>query len=132
MERLSSVRTVGKSFDVGAKGVVLHFEKGESVKAAALILAMPRRSLELLAANTSFLQDNAVTRLIKSVTPRPLFKLFMSWEVKEQITHPVKGAPVYICGEAYSNAQGWVRERSKPQTSCWRIKTTSASRRSPA
>lgn len=68
------------SFDVTAKGVVLHFEKGESVKAAALILAMPRRSLELLAANTAFLQDNATSKLIKSVTPRPLFKLFTTYD----------------------------------------------------
>jgi monoamine oxidase len=31
-----------------------------------------------------------------------------SWKVKEKILNPVKGAPVYICGEAYSDAQGWV------------------------
>lgn len=31
-----------------------------------------------------------------------------SWEVKEKITHPIKNCPLYICGEAYSDAQGWV------------------------
>lgn len=31
-----------------------------------------------------------------------------SWEVKENITQPVKDMPLYICGEAYSDAQGWV------------------------
>lgn len=68
------------SFEVSGRGVVLHFEQGEPVKAASLILAMPRRALELLAANTSFLQDKTVTQLIKSVTPRPLFKLFTTYD----------------------------------------------------
>lgn len=31
-----------------------------------------------------------------------------SWEVKDQITHPIAGTPLYICGEAYSDSQGWV------------------------
>ncbi len=31
-----------------------------------------------------------------------------SWEVKEQITQPIKNLQLYICGEAYSDAQGWV------------------------
>lgn len=31
-----------------------------------------------------------------------------SWEVKAQITQPVNGVQLYICGEAYSDAQGWV------------------------
>ncbi|MDD5273133.1 MAG: FAD-dependent oxidoreductase [Methylovulum sp.] len=31
-----------------------------------------------------------------------------SWEVKEQITQPISNLPLYICGEAYSDAQGWV------------------------
>ncbi|XZF16280.1 flavin monoamine oxidase family protein [Chitinophagaceae bacterium MMS25-I14] len=31
-----------------------------------------------------------------------------SWEVKEQITQPIDGLSLYICGEAYSDAQGWV------------------------
>lgn len=31
-----------------------------------------------------------------------------SWEVIPQMVKPVAGAPVYVCGEAYSDAQGWV------------------------
>jgi len=31
-----------------------------------------------------------------------------SWEVRDQITYPIPGTPLYICGEAYSDAQGWV------------------------
>jgi len=31
-----------------------------------------------------------------------------SWEVKEQITRPLENIPLHICGEAYSDAQGWV------------------------
>lgn len=31
-----------------------------------------------------------------------------SWEVKEAITNPIKDLKLYICGEAYSDAQGWV------------------------
>lgn len=32
---------------------------------------------------------------------------FKAWEVMEEVRHPMRGWPVYICGEAYSNAQGW-------------------------
>lgn len=31
-----------------------------------------------------------------------------SWEVREKIAHPIPDCPLYICGEAYSDAQGWV------------------------
>lgn len=31
-----------------------------------------------------------------------------SWEVKAKITNPIENCALYICGEAYSNAQGWV------------------------
>ena len=31
-----------------------------------------------------------------------------SWDVKKKVTQPIKGCPLYICGEAYSDAQGWV------------------------
>lgn len=31
-----------------------------------------------------------------------------SWEVKQTITHPIADCPLFICGEAYSDAQGWV------------------------
>ena len=31
------------------------------------------------------------------------------WEVMKQMRHPIHGANVYVCGEAYSNMQGWVQ-----------------------
>jgi monoamine oxidase len=31
-----------------------------------------------------------------------------SWQVKEQIVKPFAQRALYICGEAYSDAQGWV------------------------
>ncbi len=31
-----------------------------------------------------------------------------SWEVIPRMVHPMHDLPVYICGEAYSNQQGWV------------------------
>ena len=31
-----------------------------------------------------------------------------SWEVMPRMVHPEPDVPVYVCGEAYSNAQGWV------------------------
>jgi len=31
-----------------------------------------------------------------------------TWEVRDKIVHPIEDCPMYICGEAYSDAQGWV------------------------
>jgi monoamine oxidase len=31
-----------------------------------------------------------------------------SRKIMERMIHPVAGAPVYVCGEAYSDNQGWV------------------------
>ena len=31
-----------------------------------------------------------------------------SWEEIPNMVHPVPKAPVYVCGEAYSDSQGWV------------------------
>lgn len=55
----------------------LRFEGGSTRRARALILAMPRRSLELI--SSPLLSDPTVAGLIKSVTPRPLFKLFTTY-----------------------------------------------------
>jgi len=41
---------------------------------------MPRRALELLARETPFLTSTETERLIGSVTPRPLFKLFTTYD----------------------------------------------------
>jgi monoamine oxidase len=55
----------------------LRFGDGTTGRAKALILAMPRRALELI--NSPLLSDQTVAGLIKSVTPRPLFKLFTTY-----------------------------------------------------
>jgi monoamine oxidase len=52
---------------------------GDTITANAVILAMPRRSLDLLAPNSPPLQEAEVQYLIKAVTPRPLFKLFTTY-----------------------------------------------------
>lgn len=48
-----------------------------TITADSVILAMPRRSLDLLAPNSPPLQE--IGGLIASVTPRPLFKLFTTY-----------------------------------------------------
>jgi monoamine oxidase len=63
-------------FDWADKGAVLRFKSGE-VAADAVILAMPRRSLDLLAPASPPLQG--IAGMIQSVTPRPLFKLFTTY-----------------------------------------------------
>jgi monoamine oxidase len=67
-------------FQQDADGIVLHFEKGSPAYAKALILAMPRRALELITPQRPLLQDQEVIQLIQSVTPRPLFKLFTTYQ----------------------------------------------------
>ncbi|HYP26728.1 MAG TPA: FAD-dependent oxidoreductase [Blastocatellia bacterium] len=57
------------------RGVELQV-RGKRISAKTLILAMPRRSLDLLAPKSP-LQD--IKNLIASVTPRPLFKLFTTY-----------------------------------------------------
>jgi len=54
----------------------LNFQS-QKIAAESLILAMPRRSLDLLAPTSPLLQD--MQELIASVTPRPLFKLFTTY-----------------------------------------------------
>lgn len=60
-------------------GVTLHFESGATVRARALVLAMPRRSLDLIKDGSPFLRQQGVAELVTSVTPRPLFKLFTTY-----------------------------------------------------
>jgi hypothetical protein len=68
----------------GTDGVELHFEVGEEVRvvhARRLILAMPRRSLELLEQKGAVLgsKHHDVHKLIRSVVPIPLFKLVLCY-----------------------------------------------------
>ncbi|OHX11354.1 flavin monoamine oxidase family protein [Chromobacterium sphagni] len=51
--------------------------QGRTIAAKSLILAMPRRALEILAATSPVLQE--IQPLIGTVTPRPLFKLFTTY-----------------------------------------------------
>ena len=51
--------------------------QGKTISAQSLILAMPRRALDLLAPMSPPLQE--IQELIASVTPRPLFKLFTTY-----------------------------------------------------
>lgn len=73
-----------QGFTVVDGGVELRFAGGPTgvrvVRAKELILAMPRRSLELIRDDSPLLRDMEVSRLIKSVTPRPLFKLFTTYD----------------------------------------------------
>lgn len=67
-------------FEVKDGAVELRFKDGSTVRAASLILAMPRRSLELIRPDSPLLQSERVTDMVRSVTPRPLFKLFTTYE----------------------------------------------------
>lgn len=71
-----SLNTKITDFDWSDSGV--RFQAGgRPVEAASLILAMPRRSLDLLALTSPPLKE--IQELIASVTPRPLFKLFTTY-----------------------------------------------------
>lgn len=72
-------------FDAAADGATLTLQSGDrsrTVRARRLILAMPRRSLELLDRSGAVLDpaNHDVHRLIRSVTPIPLFKLGICYE----------------------------------------------------
>jgi monoamine oxidase len=60
-----------------AGGFTLRFD-GAEVPAHSLILAMPRRSLDLIMPGSPPLQR--IENLVSSVTPRPLFKLFTTYD----------------------------------------------------
>ncbi|KMN83659.1 amine oxidase [Chromobacterium sp. LK11] len=69
---VSGVTRSGQGFQFQAQG--------QTVSAKTLILAMPRRALELLSATSPWLQEAArFQQLTASVTPRPLFKLFTTY-----------------------------------------------------
>ncbi|MFY9826042.1 MAG: NAD(P)/FAD-dependent oxidoreductase [Thermoanaerobaculia bacterium] len=61
--------------------VVLKFYDGSVVRARQLVLAMPRRSLEMLAPSGQVLDPHAdgVRALIESVEPIPMFKIFLCY-----------------------------------------------------
>jgi monoamine oxidase len=70
------LKTKVDGFDWTGDGFDLQVQ-GKTIRAGALILAMPRRSLDLLAPTSPPLRE--IQDLIASVTPRPLFKLFTTY-----------------------------------------------------
>jgi len=73
---------------------VKHRLQTQTINASQLILAMPRRSLDLLAPTSPPLQGRRIQRLISSVTPRPLFKLFTTYDNPWWISPEAGGAGV--------------------------------------
>jgi monoamine oxidase len=118
-----------KTFDRTSEGLIkLNFvdRAGHSlppVFAKHLILAMPKRSLELLAEENqqNFLFSNSTFQEnIQTVSGGPAYKLFLGyhhpwWHLLDihggtsATDWPMQGANLYVCGEAYSNMQGWVQ-----------------------
>jgi hypothetical protein len=92
---------------------VLHVD-GDTVTANAVILAMPRRSLDLLMPTSPPLQF--IHGLIASVTPRPLFKLFTTyanpWWRNAGFTTVVKDTPENVYVQAGRSAVRRSRMRS--------------------
>ncbi|CAN5843314.1 MAG: FAD-dependent oxidoreductase [Gemmatimonadetes bacterium] len=84
-----AMRSPLRSFDRaelsdGSEGVRLLFaNRSAPVLARALVLAMPRRSVELLEPSGAVLdprRNRGIERLIRSVTPIPLFKMFVCYQ----------------------------------------------------
>lgn len=67
------------AFDWKDGGFELSINGEDTISAGQLILAMPRRSLDLLSPTCPPLQQPDVQKLIGSVTPRPLFKVFTTY-----------------------------------------------------
>ncbi|MBM2884396.1 FAD-dependent oxidoreductase [Chromobacterium phragmitis] len=94
------VRLESSVSNIVSKGDGFEFQvKGRTIAAKSLILAMPRRSLELLAVTSPVLQE--IQPLIGSVTPRPLFKLFTTydspwWRNTGYASANAKGEPTYV------------------------------------
>ncbi len=64
-------------------GVTLRFQDGSTCTARSIVLAMPRRSIELLAQRGPVLDPErapAVRHLLNSVTPIELYKMFIAYE----------------------------------------------------
>ncbi|MEP6778556.1 MAG: NAD(P)/FAD-dependent oxidoreductase [Gemmatimonadaceae bacterium] len=70
-----------KKLSDGTNGVELHFRDGSIVHARHVILAMPRRSLELLEHTGSVFdwRNKDVWTMIESVYPIPMLKIFLAY-----------------------------------------------------
>lgn len=98
--------------------------QSKTIEAGSLILAMPRRSLDLLAPTSPPLQ--AIQQLIASVTPRPLFKLFTTysnpWWLAAGFTDPNGTAVPVEAGRTVTDlpvrqTYYWPRDDGKPAKS---------------
>jgi monoamine oxidase len=69
----------GFEWSPGEALFTLRFRNAPSLRSRALVLAMPRRSLDLIRDGSALLREERVTNLVRSVTPRPLFKLFTTY-----------------------------------------------------
>lgn len=80
----------------------------------------PRELVEELAQQLKQVHDLSYTPMVRSAAFRdwgedPFGGGWNSWnigvksaDVRDAIVNPIEGCPLYICGEAYSDAQGWV------------------------
>jgi monoamine oxidase len=76
--RLSSFELA--ELDDGTRGVAMHFAgRDGAVLARRIVLALPRRSIELVQSPTE-LNTSAFRALLASVQPIPLFKLFVCYD----------------------------------------------------
>lgn len=78
----SRLRSFGAGSDGGVQFEVVEGGSARTISAGRLVLAMPRRSLELLCCSDDFdIQgEPALKSLIQSVTPQPAFKLFLLYQ----------------------------------------------------
>jgi monoamine oxidase len=71
-----SLAAIGTS----GSGFVLEFESGYTVQAGTVVLAMPRRALEIVAPTSVVLSEPNVQQLLQSVSPVPVMKLFLAYD----------------------------------------------------
>ncbi len=74
---LSGFRWSDSGVELNVQEQLKEQSKNHVIEAKSLILAMPRRSLDLVAPSSPPLRE--IQELINSVTPRPLFKLFTTY-----------------------------------------------------
>jgi len=112
-------------FDWGVEGAITLRAKGNVIDAQILILAMPRRSLDLLAPASPPLREDRVQALIGSVTPRPLFKLYTTytnpwWRASGYTTADGEFVPVQagrtVTDLPIRQTYYWPKDNGKPAT----------------
>lgn len=104
-------------FELGTDGapVTLRFSDGGTVQARHLVLAMPRRALDLVTPGSPFLQDPAVREMVQSVTPRPLFKLFTTYEYPWWVPAGVQAGRT-VTDLPVRQTYYWPTDQGKPAT----------------